>query len=89
MPAGKRAGSLLLAEDSAIYRHLIEGHLKEWGFDFECVRDGKEAWKLLMQAGTRPDWLCLTGSFPKLMALSFAVGCAADRRMNPTLTRSC
>jgi two-component system cell cycle response regulator len=45
----KRAGSILLAEDSAIYRHLIEGHLKEWGFDFECARDGKEAWKLLMK----------------------------------------
>jgi two-component system cell cycle response regulator len=50
-PAGKPAGSILVAEDSAIYRHLIEGHLKEWGFDFECVRDGKEAWKQLM----RPD----------------------------------
>jgi two-component system cell cycle response regulator len=49
LPARKGAGSLLLAEDSAVYRHLIEGHLKEWGFDFECVRDGKEAWKLLMK----------------------------------------
>jgi two-component system cell cycle response regulator len=48
-PAGKRAGSILLAEDSAIYRHLIGGHLKEWGFDFECAKDGKEAWKLLMK----------------------------------------
>jgi two-component system cell cycle response regulator len=50
-PADTRAGSILLAEDSAIYRHLIEGHLREWGFDFECARDGKEAWKLLMKQG--------------------------------------
>jgi two-component system, cell cycle response regulator len=50
-PPGKSAGSILLAEDSAIYRHLIGGHLKEWGFDFLCARDGKEAWKLL----TKPD----------------------------------
>jgi diguanylate cyclase (GGDEF)-like protein len=50
-PADNRAGSILLAEDSAIYRHLIEGHLKEWGFDFEYARDGKEAWKLLMKKG--------------------------------------
>jgi len=49
-PAGK-PDSILLAEDSAIYRHLIEGHLKEWGFDFEYARDGKEAWKLLMKQG--------------------------------------
>jgi two-component system cell cycle response regulator len=48
-PVARRAGSILLAEDSAIYRHLIEGHLKEWNFDFECARDGKEAWKLLMK----------------------------------------
>jgi two-component system cell cycle response regulator len=40
-------GSILVAEDSAIYRHLIEAHLTEWGFDFVCARDGKEAWKLL------------------------------------------
>jgi two-component system, cell cycle response regulator len=43
----KRAGSILVAEDSAIYRRLIESHLKEWGFDFTCAKDGKEAWKLL------------------------------------------
>jgi two-component system cell cycle response regulator len=50
-PSEKRAGSILVAEDSAIYRHLIGGHLKEWGFDFTCAKDGKEAWRLL----TQPD----------------------------------
>ena len=46
-PSENCAGSILVAEDSAIYRHLIGGHLKEWGFDFACAKDGKEAWKLL------------------------------------------
>src|ERR1700690_3524828 len=46
-PTETPAGSILVAEDSAIYRRLIEGHLSEWGFEFVCVRDGKEAWKLL------------------------------------------
>jgi diguanylate cyclase (GGDEF)-like protein len=46
-PSEKRATSILVAEDSAIYRHLIGGHLKEWGIDFTCAKDGKEAWKLL------------------------------------------
>ena len=41
------AVKILLAEDSAIYRRLIETHLKEWGFDFVWAKDGKEAWKLL------------------------------------------
>ncbi|MGA8442402.1 MAG: diguanylate cyclase [Candidatus Sulfotelmatobacter sp.] len=45
---GKYAGSVVLAEDSALYRHLIQGHLKEWGFAFSYARDGKEALKMLM-----------------------------------------
>ncbi len=40
---------ILLAEDSAFYRRMIAKHLEEWGFDFVDARDGKEAWKLLMQ----------------------------------------
>jgi diguanylate cyclase (GGDEF)-like protein len=43
--------TILLAEDSAVYRHLITGHLKEWGFDFVCTKDGRGAWDLL----TKPD----------------------------------
>jgi two-component system, cell cycle response regulator len=45
------AGSILLAEDSAVYRHLIKSHLDEWGFDLVCAKDGRAAWKLL----TQPD----------------------------------
>ncbi len=43
--------TILLAEDSAVYQHLITGHLKEWGFDFVCAKDGRVAWDLL----TKPD----------------------------------
>ena len=46
---GKNTGSILVAEDSAIYRHLIGAHLQEWGFRFACAKDGREAWKLLME----------------------------------------
>jgi two-component system cell cycle response regulator len=42
---------ILLAEDSAIYRHLITGHLTEWGFDFVSAQDGREAWDIL----AKPD----------------------------------
>jgi two-component system, cell cycle response regulator len=41
--------SILLAEDSAIYRRLIVSHLEQWGFNFVCARSGNEAWKLLVQ----------------------------------------
>ena len=40
---------ILLAEDSAVYRHLISGHMKDWGFDFVIAKDGAEAWNLLQQ----------------------------------------
>src|SRR6267154_4901082 len=45
----KRAGSILLAEDSALYRHIITTQLSEWGFDFVCAKDGGTAWNLLTQ----------------------------------------
>ena len=40
---------ILLAEDSAVYRHLISGHLKEWDFDLVTAKDGAAAWKLLQE----------------------------------------
>lgn len=43
--------TILVAEDSAVYRHLITGHLNKWGFDFVCAKDGRAAWELL----TKPD----------------------------------
>jgi two-component system, cell cycle response regulator len=49
--AGKPNASILVAEDSAIYRRIIETHLKEWGFDFVCVKDGEAAWNALSKPG--------------------------------------
>ncbi|MGA9509713.1 MAG: diguanylate cyclase [Candidatus Sulfotelmatobacter sp.] len=55
------SATILVAEDSAIYRHLIEAHLAEWGFTFTSVRDGKEAWEVLTQKGAPKlallDWV--------------------------------
>ena len=45
-----RAGTVLVAEDSAIYQHMIGSHLREWGFEFVCAKDGKAAWKILMKS---------------------------------------
>jgi two-component system cell cycle response regulator len=55
------SATILIAEDSAIYRHLIEAHLTEWGLSFTSVRDGKEAWEVLTQEGAPKlallDWV--------------------------------
>ncbi|MFZ0200591.1 MAG: response regulator transcription factor [Candidatus Sulfotelmatobacter sp.] len=52
---------ILLAEDSAVYRHLISGHMKDWGFDCVIAKDGEEAWNLLQQPETATlvllDWV--------------------------------
>jgi two-component system cell cycle response regulator len=40
---------ILLAEDSVIYRSLIEGLLREWGFDLIVAENGQKAWEILCQ----------------------------------------
>ena len=53
--------TVLVAEDSAFYRHLIGRLLAEWGFGFTLAKDGKEAWNLLDTGGTPKlallDWV--------------------------------
>jgi two-component system cell cycle response regulator len=39
---------VLVAEDSTFYRQVITGHLRDWGFDFQCAKDGKQAWEALV-----------------------------------------
>jgi sigma-B regulation protein RsbU (phosphoserine phosphatase) len=43
---------VLLAEDEAVSRRLMEVHLDKWGFEVVGARDGAEAWVLLQQ---QPD----------------------------------
>jgi two-component system cell cycle response regulator len=56
---------ILLAEDSAVDRHLIGGHLKEWGFDLVIAKDGEEAWGLLQEADA-PDLVLLDWMLPHI-----------------------
>ncbi|HZR58635.1 MAG TPA: diguanylate cyclase [Terriglobales bacterium] len=52
---------ILLAEDSKIYRCLIGGSLKEWGFELVVAQDGPEAWTILQEPETPKlallDWV--------------------------------
>jgi two-component system, cell cycle response regulator len=64
-PESKRPSSILVAEDSALYRHMIGSHLKEWGFDFVTVADGKAAWKLL-KASDAPRLALLDWVLPEI-----------------------
>ncbi len=72
IPVGRRESreqespmKILLAEDSAVYRHVISGHLKEWGFDLQIANDGAAAWELL-QAPDAPRLALLDWVLPKI-----------------------
>ena len=38
---------ILLAEDNAFYRRLLEATLREFGYEVVSVTDGAEAWAIL------------------------------------------
>lgn len=78
--------TILLAEDSPVYRHLITGHLNEWSFDFVCAKDGRAAWDLL----TKPDAPRLALLDRVLLGLDgveLVAGSATGRKLNPIPTR--
>jgi len=56
---------ILLAEDSAVYRHLTGNLLREWGFDVVIAKDGAEAWKLL-QEQQAPNLVLLDWVLPEI-----------------------
>ena len=38
---------ILIAEDDAVSRRIIEAHLSKWGYQVVTARDGNEAWRIL------------------------------------------
>jgi two-component system cell cycle response regulator len=46
---GLRPQRILLAEDSAVHRHLTGGYLRDWGYEVLVAKDGAEAWNLLQE----------------------------------------
>jgi CheY-like chemotaxis protein len=46
-----RAMKVLIAEDEAVSRSLLESVLRDWGYDVVTTADGSEAWSVL----NRPD----------------------------------
>lgn len=56
---------VLLVEDSAVYRQLIGGHLKTWGFEVSMAETGTEATHILEQPGA-PKLVLLDGVLPDI-----------------------
>jgi diguanylate cyclase (GGDEF)-like protein len=52
---------VLIAEDDAVSRRLLQGFLQKWGYEVAVATQGDEAWKLLQSAGAPKlailDWM--------------------------------
>jgi phosphoserine phosphatase RsbU/P len=52
---------LLIAEDDAISRRMLEITCRSWGFDVQVVEDGEAAWRALAAEDAPPlallDWM--------------------------------
>jgi signal transduction histidine kinase len=51
---------VLIADDEAVSRRMLESFLRQWGYEVAAARDGAEAWRLF-EAGDMPvvitDWM--------------------------------
>ncbi len=61
----KSDNRVLVIDDSPIYRHLILGHLREWGFEAIVASTGAEGWKIL-QKPTSPNLVLLDWVMPEM-----------------------
>jgi diguanylate cyclase (GGDEF)-like protein len=56
---------ILVADDDAVYRHLLQTTLEAWGYQAETVSDGHAAWHVL-QADDAPELVILDWVMPGL-----------------------
>ena len=88
--AGKDAGSMeferpgsscnrvLVAEDDAMFRRILESWLTTWGYEVTMAEDGAEAWAILQQE-IRPQVLILDWMMPAINGLEL---CGKVRERN-------
>ncbi len=56
---------ILIAEDEAISRRILESQLKQWGYEVISVRNGQEAWEIL-SAQDSPRLAVLDWEMPQM-----------------------
>ena len=56
---------ILIADDSAVTRHLLMSHLTCWGYHVVATENGKEAWAVLQQ-GDAPRLVILDWVMPEM-----------------------
>jgi diguanylate cyclase (GGDEF)-like protein len=56
---------VLIAEDDAMYRRILDSWLKQWGFQTIFAKDGEQAWEILQQEPP-PQLLIVDWVMPKV-----------------------
>ena len=56
---------VLVIDDSPVYRRLMAGYLREWGFEVTAAENGAEGWKILEQPNS-PNLVLLDWIMPEM-----------------------
>jgi two-component system cell cycle response regulator len=59
---------ILVADDSIVSRHILDGTLRKWGYDVVMASDGDEAWQIL-QGKDAPRLVILDWMMPRMTGL--------------------
>ena len=70
---------ILIAEDDAVSRRVLEGFLSKWGYDVLVSQDGEEAWQILQEEDA-PQMAILDWMMPQTDGLEV---CRRLRRRGP------
>jgi two-component system, cell cycle response regulator len=75
---GSSCNRVLVAEDDAMFRRILQSWLKTWGYEVTMAEDGAEAWAILQQK-IRPQVLILDWMMPAINGLEL---CSKVRERN-------
>jgi two-component system, cell cycle response regulator len=77
---GRSCNRVLVAEDDAMFRRILQSWLTTWGYDVTMAEDGARAWAILQQE-IRPQVLILDWMMPAINGLEL---CSKVRERNQT-----
>jgi len=72
--------TVLLAEDSAFFRHQVKRFLEDEKYEVMVAEDGQEAWEILDAQGSRINMLVTDIEMPRMDGLSLVKTLRGDRR---------
>ena len=84
VPAGQASlNNVLIAEDDAMFRRILQSWLSGWGFQTQFASDGEQAWQMLQQEQA-PQLLILDWMMPGVDGLQL---CRRIRRQQDAIYR--